>query len=281
MLWFASLNLGNLLINSALIMLYQKAVLSIIIPALKKCFGDDSRKIWSVVMPSIILALELSQCVLFLRSKFASDFLPLLIMQELNSVFKNTGQYNELYSFVRMQIGRPLAESARKLIDEKRQILAPCDNIGEIVSPLVLLVIICLESLFDVLPGVERAPFLAETGILGGWRMGEGLGRTRGEVPTMLSIVLVVRILFCWIELKVRQYQRRDHDSFAGGTADGSSSQPRPTAVTRSRRSSSVLYSRIAESREIPAHMRYLAVGLFCYQPVMLVFYAAWRHGED
>jgi hypothetical protein len=73
-LWFASLNLGNLFIDSALIMLHQKAVLSVIIPLSKKCFGDDGRKIWSVGIPSVVLALEPRQCVLFLRSKFDSDF---------------------------------------------------------------------------------------------------------------------------------------------------------------------------------------------------------------
>ena len=178
-LWFASLNLGNLFIDSALIMLHQKAVLSVIIPLSKKCFGDDGRKIWSVGIPSVVLALEPRQCVLFLRSKFDSDFFAAVDYARAQLGVKNTGQYNEFYSFVRRQIGRPLEESARKLIDEKRQILAPCDNIGEILSPLVLLVVIGLENLFDVCRGSSVHHFwsILECWTDGGWEKGPEPGR--------------------------------------------------------------------------------------------------------
>ena len=80
-LWIASFKLGNLLINSALLMLLQTAILSVVVPVSKKCFGDDDLKLWSVGIPSYILGLELSQCVLILRSKLDGEFYPLLIMQ--------------------------------------------------------------------------------------------------------------------------------------------------------------------------------------------------------
>ena len=111
-------------------------------------------------------------------------------------------------------------------------------------------------------------PFLADTGILDAWGVGDELDRSQGETPSMLAIVFVVRLLFCWTQLKIRHYQRRDqpHDDCPGRTADGGS-QPRLNGATRSRRpSKSVLYFWIAESRKPPSHMRYLAVGLFCWQ---------------
>ena len=57
-LWIASFKLGNLLINSALLMLLQTAILSVVVPVSKKCFGGDDHLLWSVGIPSCILGLE-------------------------------------------------------------------------------------------------------------------------------------------------------------------------------------------------------------------------------
>ena len=173
----ASIDFGYLLINSAAVMLFQKAVLSILAPALKNCFGNDDRKLWSYAMPAYILGLELGQCVLFLSSNPTNEFWSLAMFQEFNSVLKNTGKYDELYAVVRSRVGRPLDESARKRTEEKRAIIAPCDNVGEIMSPVVLIVAIGLEALYSSF-GFERAPYLADSGILEAWRMDEvGQGR--------------------------------------------------------------------------------------------------------
>ena len=102
-------------------------------------------------------------------------------------MLKNAGQYNKFNTFIRSQVGRPLEESARKVMEERREILAPCNNIGEVVSPLVLLVVIGFETLLGALPGIAQAPFLADTGILDEWRMGDGLDRSQGETPSMLA----------------------------------------------------------------------------------------------
>ena len=104
------LELGNLLVNSALLMLFQKAILSVVVPILKK-IGDDDHKLWAVGVPSYILALELGQCVLILSSEVDGEFYPILIMQELNSVVKNMGHYNDLYCFIHRMIGRPISPS--------------------------------------------------------------------------------------------------------------------------------------------------------------------------
>ena len=39
---------------------------------------------------------------------------------------------------------------------------APGDNIGEIATPVMVLVVIGLEGLFDALPIIERVPYLAD-----------------------------------------------------------------------------------------------------------------------
>jgi hypothetical protein len=81
-------------------------------------------------------------------------------------VLKNTGKYTELYVAVRARLGREVGEEELKLTEERRAAVAPCDNIGEIASPVVIMITIALESLFDALP-IERAPYFADTGIMG------------------------------------------------------------------------------------------------------------------
>ena len=286
----ASIDFGYLLINSAAVTLLQKAVLSIVVPALKNCFGNDDRKLWSCAMPAYILGLELGQCVLFLSSNPTNEFWSLVMFQEFNSVLKNTGKYDELYAVVRSRVGRPLDESARKRIEEKRATIAPCDNVGEITSPVVLIVAIGLEALYSSF-GFERAPYLADSGILEAWRMDEdGQGRPRGETTRMLTVVLVVRLIFCWLEVKVRHYQKRHahrdgtaaaNGAYQGdgerGTEDGGNEDPnRSQRRPKTRRPSmKVLYDRIVDSREAPTHMKFLAISLFCLQPIILVGQAA------
>ena len=51
-LWIASFKLGNLLINSALLMLLQPAILCVVVPVSKKCLGDNDLKLWSVAYPA-------------------------------------------------------------------------------------------------------------------------------------------------------------------------------------------------------------------------------------
>jgi len=279
------------LINSAFVMLYQMAALSVLIPLSKKCFVDDERKLWSYAIPAYILPIELTQCILFLGSDWDNEFWALLIFQELNSVARNTGMYGALYCFLRSRIGRAVDESGRKKMEEKRAILAPSENVGEIVAPVVLVIVLRLEALFDAMPGMERAPYLADTGILGGWYRMEGRQNQsrRGQTSMMLAVVLVVRLVICWFELQIRNHQRHNRTALAegvrerdGGEWEGDmnagtdSHLRRANSRARSRRTSmTVLYNRIVHSRDAPVHMKYLAFGLFCSGPILLVFAAA------
>ena len=249
--------LGPFAITIAL-MLYQNVSLQILIPVFKLCFGNDERKFWSYPVPAAVLALELAPCLLLLGSEMASlEFWGLLVMQELNSVLKNTGKYDALYVAVCARLNHPVKEDELKLMDEERATLAPCDNIGEIVSPVVIMIAIGLESAFDWLP-FERAPYFADRGVMGGW-MNEGF---HGEASITLVIIFFIRIIFCWIEIKVRARQH-GHDS---GAAAGA----------RSRRSSmAVLYNRVVRSEDAPVHMQCLAGVLFALQPCYFVLWTA------
>ena len=119
-------------------------------------------------------------------------------------MLKNTGKYAELYVAVCVLLCRPVDEERLKLMEEQRATIAPCDNVGEIVSPVVITIAIGFESLFDSLLPIGRAPYFANNGAMGGWRN----ERFRGEAPLMLTIIFSIRIMFCWIEMKVRARQR-------------------------------------------------------------------------
>ena len=272
--------LGSFVV-SVVLMAWQKTALKIIIPASKKCFGEDQRKLWSYVIPAFMLALELGPCLLLLGEDFTGwQFWALLMWQGLNSVAKNTGKYAELYVAVMAQLGRPVSDETLKLIEEKRATLAPCDNTGEIVSPIVILATLALEGLFDMLP-IERAPYFADAneGILGAWRK----RRFRGEAPIMMIIVLAVRLLFCWIELMIRARQCRHNDTANNNDMTAELNNAEDVAIsderavgTKSRRSSMpVLYNRIVRSQEAPVEVKYVAGVAFALQAGQFVACAA------
>ena len=199
--WFSlkitSMKLGGALVTSFVQISFQMAVLKVLVPASKRCFGDEHRKLWSFKFPAMLLALELGPVLLFLGSDMTSlEFWLLLVVQESNSVLKNTGKYAKLHVNLRERLDRPVDKVALANMEEKRSIVAPCDNIAEIISPLVLLIAIGFETLYGMMFG--RAPYFSETGILQAWWMGHSNDRYRGETPVMLLVVLLMRIMFCW-----------------------------------------------------------------------------------
>ena len=285
-LWIASLesSLGVFVVSAAL-MLWQKVVLKVTIPITKRCFGDDQRKLWSYIVPAAVLSLELGPCLLFLGSDLRTlEFWLLLMFQEANSVAKNTGKYGEMYVAVRARLNRPVGEEVRKQMNETRATIAPCDNIGEMASPLVIIMAVGLEAVFDGLP-IGRAPYFAKNGIMGGWRS----ARFRGEAVVMMAAVFVIRVAFCYIEFNIREnMRRRDHGADIeisqialppnneAEPSDNDHSSIRTNAAAKSRRSSmAVLYHRIIRSGEAPVQMQFLAFAMFAMQPIIFVPYVA------
>ena len=256
-------------------MTFQIAVLSVMIPALKRYFGDDQRNLWSYAVPASVLGLELAPCLLIpLRSDMATlEFWGQFLMQEVNSVAKKYRQINsDIYVAVRAWLGRAVDGETLKLMDEKRSTIAPCDNLGKITSPVVLMATIGLESAIDSLPS-EQAPYFATNGILGGWRN----KKNRGEAPAMLVIIFCIRIEFCWVEIEVRARQRiisTARTATQNGADDGNnrSRETESSAGYKSRRSSmAVLYDRVVRSDDAHVHMQYLAGALFLLQPILFV----------
>ena len=261
---FFTLHLTSLSLNvyviSGVLMAFQKVVLKVMVPVLKRCLGDDDRKLWSFFVPASVLALELGPCLLLMGSDMATlEFWLLLVCQEANSVLKNTGKYDELYVVVCASVHRPVSEEETDEMNEQREVIAPCDNLGETLSPLVVLAALMLEGVFDRLP-IGRAPYLAasDEGILGGWRH----RRFRGEAPIIMIVVLAVRVAFCYIEVAVRVRQRRRTETGA-------------VAARGRRPSMAVLYDRVVCSRDAPVHVQCAAGALLALQSLFFVCYAA------
>ena len=82
-------------------------------------------------------------------------------------------------------------------------LLCLLDNFGEVLSPLVVLLAVLVESIFYA-SGLQPAPFLAKTGTLVAWR-NRGGHNSSVESPLVLLIVFGLRIGFCWAEINVRQ----------------------------------------------------------------------------
>ena len=262
------------LVLSAFLMLFQKVALKVIVPIAKRCWGDDEQaKLWTYIMPTYLLSLELPACLLFLQSSLTNpSFWYLLIFQEGNSVLKNTGYYDQLYLFIRQTVGRPVPDDARDAMEQKRMVLAPCDNIAEVASPVVIVIAVAFSGLFDLF-GLDRAAYLAETGLFDGrWQLGHN--RSRGEVPIMLLVVLAFRLLFCWIEITLRSFKHRKETT---PVDPSTSATDETTAGARKKRRSSmsVLYDRIAHSQNAPMYMKYAAGIWFALGAIIFVVFAA------
>ena len=262
---------GGVLTNSGILTVFNHVCLLVVIPMVKLCFGADERKLWSYFLPAFMLSVELGPCLLFLRSSITSwDFWALLCLQEMNSVIKNTGQYIELYVFLSTRLGRSVSQYTRDMIEERRSTIAPCDNLGEMASPVVIFMVMMCEWVFDGIPGLNRAPYVDKEGIwgvLGGRRH----QLRRDESVVMLFIVLMVRLVFCYCEMSIRNRQRRKkatRDCF---------DDDHVLAIDRERSSMVVLYNRIFHDT---SHMQCFAFAAFALQPVFFIVSAA-RLGKE
>lgn len=64
------------------LMMFHALCLTVIVPAAKKCFGEDERKQWIFVVPAVLLALEIGPCLLFLGSDVSTWHLWRLVCTE-------------------------------------------------------------------------------------------------------------------------------------------------------------------------------------------------------
>ena len=96
-----------------------------------------------------------------------------------------------------------------------------------------------------------------------------------GEAPAMLIIVFLVRVTFCWIEMKVRDRQRPNETANADFQTPQDDSSTTAGGAKKTRTSMAILYHRIVRSDDAPVHMQYMAGALFALQPIIFVDYSA------
>ena len=281
--------------QSLVLMAWSMVQTKIMVPTCKFAFGGcgagqhpEQHKLWTCYMPGFMLALELGPCLLLVGTTIRSfEFWALVVLQEANSVLKNAGLY--LQFFVRMSAlaGRPCSTSILKRMEERREVLSPCDNFGEIVSPVVILLALAAESLFFAC-GFDAAPYLEDTGILAAWKSRSGSRDDfRGETPLMLVVVLIIRVGFCLLELHLRPWVAKrfpvvvGHDTVPDRKSGGNEEPPSPSPVKKRRSSAVVLYDRITRlgddgmGGELQKTFRLMAAVLVLIQPLMLVIFAA------
>ena len=280
--------------KASVLVLFQFVIVRVIIPANKLAFGDTANKLWSYSIPAYMVTLEIGNTLLFLGTRLQDpEFWVLLALQEINSLLKNTGVYLWLFVSGRKTFGLDTSHKSIGLMEERRSVIAPCDNMGELVSPVSIMLVIAFESLFSA-TGIRPAPFLARTHIMDAWRArGSNTMVTRSETSLVLLFVLLIRFIFCWVEVALR-----NNNYFRGAITGGSISQSishiedrtsirvtvrgAPPRLQSRRSSAMVLYDRIMRASDASEdeegrvqHMKRMALGLLLMQPLALIFHSA------
>ena len=276
-----ALNEVEAIIKSMVLMFFSFLLLRLLIPAGKHAFGDDALALWSYILPPLMLALETGQVLLFLGSSVRHwwQFWALTCLHEMNSLARNTGLFLAVYVNLRNAAGRPVPQSEVAVMEERRTMLAPCDNFGEVLSPVVVSLAIAFQSLFHA-SGLRPAPF-AEAGTV--------RSAHHGDTPLLLAMVFGLRIVFCWAELSIRSNARTRrylHSSVV--VQHGSPSEPaEPTATPdglsarpQMKHEASVFkhLSRMRVDSIQHVHsqrMQWVAAMLVALQPTLLVVLAA------
>ena len=202
------------------------------------------------------------------------QFWALVFVQEVNSIMNNTGLYMELTVYLFAKLSCPVSNDEVEIMEERRAVFAPCDNCAEIVAPLIILITLASEALFHT-SGLQSAPLLSETGILASWRMGEERLIRVDETAAMLTILFAIRCAFCYIEVRVRIYQRGStltakHARHGDGTPGVHQGQR-----GRQHRLSVVQFFHGISSMQQGRPMRFYLGALLFLQPLLLVVLAA------
>ena len=130
----ASVSQFETIIKSIVQMITSFFALRLMIPVMKNAFGNDTRKLWSFIIPACVIALEIGQVAIFLGSSVTEwQFWALTGLHEVNSFMRNTGVYLSLFVRIRKVAGQPVSERELQTMEERRSILAPCDVRFQIV----------------------------------------------------------------------------------------------------------------------------------------------------
>lgn len=137
------------LASSVLLMLLVRVLIRGVMPLGEKWLGDD----WRLAMPVVVLASELGAVLLFLQTAVNTwSFWLVIILQEANAACKNLGVYDWVVVAVRATVGHPVGDDAVLGMEVRRRIVAPCDCIAEMISPVFALLHIALGNVFRSIP---------------------------------------------------------------------------------------------------------------------------------
>ena len=129
---------------SAALMVSQRFITRMVISYLKVLLGDE----WSLGVGLILFTITELGPVALLTSAPVSDvsFWLVLALQECNSLLRNVGVYERAIAFVRSMMNRPLSDDSIADLSVRRRVLAPCDNISEVCTPVVVLLAVAFAT---------------------------------------------------------------------------------------------------------------------------------------
>lgn len=150
-------------------------------------------------------------------------------------------------------------------------------NVAEVLSPLLVLLILAFESLFHAC-GFEGAPVYRDTGILVGWRR----GKSSRETASMLGILFVLRTCFGLAEVTARSrlgpiLHQISTAKVASSSAENADLGKTSTALTRPRKRSSLFHlaMRFASTQLDDGRMQFTAAVMLVLQPTIFVFWGS------
>ena len=134
---------------SAAFMVSQRFITRMMISYLKVLVGDE----WSLGVGLILFITELGPVALLTSAPFSDvSFWLVLALQECNSLLRNLGTYERVIAFVRSMMNRPLSDDSLADLSARRRVIAPCDNISEVCTPVVVLLAVAFASFSSSIP---------------------------------------------------------------------------------------------------------------------------------
>ena len=196
------------LVKSAVLTAFAPMVFQVMWAILERTFGESNdTKPWCFIAPGLILAIDMGQSMLFLETGFdVAKLVPLILMQEVNSILRNLGLYAKWWQQFMAKIGKPYSEEKIERQARRLAVLSPCDGLVECVTPLIVIMVLVAEALYNAL--FEVSPSFDNIGVLKIWRY----GNSTLELVQLLLLVCVIRVVFICFEAYLHQIAHdREH----------------------------------------------------------------------
>ena len=175
--WYAKLASFKLnsVLSSLVYILLLRGILRLLMPLSKRWLGDG----WRAAVPVVVFVSELGPALLLMGADCRTmSFWALICIQEGNALLKNLGLYNWLYVSLRRSVRYPIDDVVAAAMEARRLVLAPSDNVSEVVAPIFVIIFIAIDY---AIPQSQPVP-------------------SRGGALLSMSVALVVRGLFAVFE---------------------------------------------------------------------------------